>query len=262
MRPVQKIIFKIGLAFASLLIAGVPVLADSSTPSLSLSPSSGGYNIGCKFTLDINLDTAGVETDGTDAILLYDQTRFSALSVKSGSIYPDYPGNSVSTPGKVTVSGLSSISQGYKGAGTLATVEFQVLSTAPQGLTQIKFDFDSSDKTKTTDSNIVQRGVIGDVLGQVTDGNYTIGTGPCTAPTSTPTPTPRAGYVYITQAPVYTGGSGDGKVVYAQGGPVDGKQPVDTGKSLAKSGSVQTTLLLGGVAGFLILVGIIGLVAL
>lgn len=160
-----------------------PVSALAAT--LSLSPSSGTFNKDCQFSLDISLDTGGVQTDGTDAIILYDSSRFTATLINAGTIYADYPGSNIDdTTGKVTVSGLASVSQAFSGKGILAKINFTVKGNAPTGATQVKFDFDGNDKTKTTDSNVVERGTVADVLSSVTNGNYTIGTG--TACTSSP----------------------------------------------------------------------------
>lgn len=162
-----------------------PVSAFAAT--LTVTPSTGVFNRGCTFTLGIDVDTQGVQTDGADAILLYDATRFTATKITEGTFYEEYPGNSVATSGKVIVSGLASVTSAVSGKGTLATVEFSVKENAPTGATQINFDFDSNDKAKTTDSNIVQRGTIQDVLSSVVNGNYTVGTGGCTAQTVTGT---------------------------------------------------------------------------
>src|SRR5438045_1792526 len=79
--------------------------------SLSLSPAAGTFNKGCNFSIDVKLDTGGAQTDGTDAILKYDNTKLTATSISSGTIYADYPGNSIDeATGKVTTSGLASVS--------------------------------------------------------------------------------------------------------------------------------------------------------
>jgi hypothetical protein len=167
------------------LISGIflssPALAMAAT--LSLSPATGTANRGCTLSLKIQLDTEGSNSDGTDAILLYDPTRFSAqnTSIQNGSIYPDFPGNSVdSSKGVVSISGIS-VGQPFNGSGTLATVNFQVLDNAPAGSTSIAFDFDPNNKAKTTDSNVATRqgDTVVDVLNSTIDGKYTVGTGKC-----------------------------------------------------------------------------------
>jgi hypothetical protein len=177
------IIFSFFTFYFSLL----PVYAAGAT--LSLSPASGTFNKSCSFTININLDTGGVATDGTDSILFYDPTRFNAVSIQSGTIYSDYPGNNIDAQqGKITISGLSSVSSAFSGTGTLATINFTVADEAPVGISQIKFDFDPNNKAKTTDSNVVERGTVADILNQVVDGNYTIGTGSCASASATPAP--------------------------------------------------------------------------
>ncbi len=162
------------------LVFALSMPAQAWAATLSLSPSSGTFNRSCAFNLDINLDTGGVQTDGTDAILLYDNSRFTATSIVPGTIYADYPGNNIDdTQGKVTVSGLASLSSPFGGQGKLATVNFSVKDNAPAGATQVKFDFDPNNMTKTTDSNVVQRSTVQDVLSSVVNGNYTVGTGVC-----------------------------------------------------------------------------------
>lgn len=169
------------------IIFTTPVFAQTAT--LSLSPASGTFNKSCTFSLQINLNTGGVQTDGTDAILIYDSSRFTATAITSGTIYPDYPGNNIDeTNGKITVSGLASVSSAFSGSGTLATVNFTVKDAAQSGATQVKFDFDPNDKAKTTDSNVVERGTVADILNSVTNGSYTIGTGTCAQASPTPAP--------------------------------------------------------------------------
>ncbi|MBU3957414.1 hypothetical protein KKI19_04045 [Patescibacteria group bacterium] len=202
---------------------------------MSLSPSTGIFNKGCSFSIDINLDTGGAQTDGTDAILFYDPTRFNATLIRSGTIYSDYPGNSIDPQnGKITISGLASVSSAFAGSGVLATIDFIAQETAPEGVAQIKFDFDPNDKAKTTDSNVVERGTVADILTQITDGSYTIGAGSCVA----------------TGSAVPRGSTGDGVVVPTKVPPT---------KPLPQSADFQTTLMVGFVGSLMAILGIIGL---
>lgn len=148
--------------------------------TLSLSPSSGTFNQACPFSINVVVDTQGIQSDGTDAIIMYDASRFLAQTITSGTIYPDYPGNNIDAAvGKITISGLASVSTPFTGTGTLATINFKVLNTAPAGASQITFDFDPNNKAKTTDSNVVQRETVVDTLNSVVNGSYIIGTGVC-----------------------------------------------------------------------------------
>lgn len=223
------------------VILSPPVYAQ--TASLSLSPSTGTFNKSCTFSLQISLNTGGVQTDGTDAILVYDSARFSATSISSGTIYPDFPGNNIDdVSGKITISGLASISSPFSGSGTLATINFTVKDSAQTGATEIKFDFDPTDKAKTTDSNVVERGTVSDILNSVTNGSYTIGTGTCAQASPTPAP-PGAG----------RGGQGEA----TPSGAV--QPPVQPYQYLPPAGSEQLTFTLAIVGSVLTILGILGL---
>lgn len=183
--------------------------------TLSLAPSSGTFNKSCNFSLDIELDTAGASTDGTDTILFYDTSRLTASSISTGSLYGDYPGNNIdSGSGKIIISGIASVSSPYSGKGVFATVQFSVKDSAPTGATQIKFDFDPQDRSKTTDSNVVERGTVSDVLTSVTNGSFIVGSGTCAAISPTPRPegqviisTPSARPTYPTPAALPSAGT-------------------------------------------------------
>lgn len=208
--------------------------------TLSLSPATGAFNRDCSFNLSVNVDTAGAQTDGTDAILIFDTSRFAATSVTNGTIYPDYPGNNIdSTAGKVFISGLSSISQPFTGTGTLATVNFTVKPNAALGATQIKFDFNPIDKAKTDDSNVVERTTIVDILNSVTDSSFTIGSGTTCAAGQVGTP----------------GGPGQGAP-----GDASGSGTIDT--TLPPAGTQSLTAALAIVGTVLTILGILGLVLL
>lgn len=178
--------------FLSLLMihGSLLTIAYAQTATLSLSPSSGTFNRGCSQSVNIALNTGGAQTDGTDAILIYDPSRLNATSIVNGTIYADYPGNNIdSANGKITVSGLASVTSPFTGSGVLATINFTVKSDAQVGVTQVNFDFDSNNKSKTTDSNVVQRGTVADILNSVVNGSYTVGTGACSSGTTILPPT-------------------------------------------------------------------------
>lgn len=221
------------------IIIGFPPAALAAT--LSLSPATGTFNQGCNFSLDVVVDTLGAQTDGTDAILIYDPTRFTGLTITNGTIYPDFPGNNINdTTGKITISGLASVNTPFAGKGTLASVQFSVRPAAPTGATQITFDFDSNNKGETRDSNVVERGTVVDVLNSVVNGNYIIGTGSCGSQTAvTPTPRPRGG---------------------PQGTPSAQPKPFPPDSNqLPPAGTAELTFAIAIVGGVLTVLGILGL---
>lgn len=168
-----------------LIISGILISPTTTlAATLTLNPASGVLNKGCEVTIKVDLDTQGVQTDGTDVILIYtpSQLTTSISQITNGTIYPEYPGNSIDPTGKISISGISSVSNPYSGSGTFATIKFKVADTlAANTPLSLKFDFDPNNKTKTTDTNVVERGTIADVLNSVTDGSYTVGTGSCTS---------------------------------------------------------------------------------
>ena len=153
--------------------------------TLSLNPNTQIFKKGCEYPVQVNLDTQGANTDGTDAILLYDPNKFSVSnsSIINGSAYNDYPGNSIDqVNGKISITGIAPVSQAFNGQGLFATINFKIKDNAVSGSTQIQFDFDPANPTNTSDSNVVERGTIVDVLSSVVDGNYTISDESCIAP--------------------------------------------------------------------------------
>lgn len=239
MRKIQKLLLLLSVFFLTTLnlLPVTPAYATGAT--LSLDPSTATINPGCNFSVDIKLDTGGISTDGTDAILFYDPARLTATSIKNGTIYSEYPGNNIDvTQGKITVSGLSSVASAYAGSGTLATIDFVVKSDTQTGALQMNFDFDPNEKAKTTDSNVVERGTVADILNQVVDGNFTIGTGTSCADGSTTKPTLPPG----------------------KGGPDDVINPTPTGtkKQLDNAGVITPTVIMATVGTLLTLLGAFG----
>lgn len=251
----KNIIIIIVISFITVILSPT-TYAQSAT--LSLSPSSGTFNKGCPFSLDIKLDTGGAQTDGTDAILTYDSSRFSASSIAPNtSTYPDFPGNNIDdTNGKITISGLASVSNGFSGQATLATINFVVKDIAQAGVSQIKFDFDPQDKSKTTDSNVVPRGNIFDILNSVVNGSYTVGAGTCVGSSPSPSPSPAAGAVS-------RGAPSTGAVATPSAQqPVGAPTPPPSLKTLPPGGTQEVTATLAIVGSVLTVLGILGLVLL
>lgn len=229
----------ISLLFLVLILPGA-VLASS----LSLDPSTGIFNRSCPFSLNIRLDSAGVEIDGTDAYLIYDNSRFTATTITPGTIFAEYSGSNVDdAAGKVAVSGLAPVPKGFTGNGVLATVNFTVKENAPAGATQIKFDFDANDMSKTTDSNVVQRGTVQETLSSVVNGNYTIGTGNCAT---------------VSPNPVGRGAAGSGSVSTPSAQPKEWKT-LDEAAGAKAGGNDELTATLAIVGLVLTILGILGL---
>lgn len=212
----KKILIGLKISLVSLVFLTLPAQAFAAT--LGFSPATGTFNQGCNFSLHIELDTGGAQTDGTDAVISFDPTRFTATSIVSGTIYPEYPGNSIDNQtGKINVSGIASPDVAFSSKGTLATLNFTVPKTAPTGAAPaVSFQFDPNFKAKTTDSNVIERGTIIDLLSSVTNGSYTIGNGACSAQTPTSGGGTTTGTTTTPQTSLTTGQGATGTTPAAQ----------------------------------------------
>lgn len=246
-------------------ILSFPAEALAQTTSLEIDPASGPFNKGCSFTLNVQLKTGGAATEGVDAIIIYDQARLTADSIKKGTLFTEYPISNIdSSTGRIAISAIASVGSPFTGSGVFASINFTVPSTAPTGTTQVNLDFDPNNKAKTTDSNVsgVQGGVVVDMLDSVLNGSFTIGTGSCSAQASpapgsgtTPGPgtIPGPGYAV---APV-PGGQGAGYVSTPSAyNPPTTYIPV---KTLPDGGTKEFTFTLAIVGGVLTILGILGL---
>ena len=149
---------------------------------LALSPDSATINRGCQATFSVNLDTAGKSVDGTDILLNFNPEIFSinTTDITKGEIFNEYLFNTRNLPpGRSDISGLAPINKPFSGKGTVATYKFKVLPTAKLGQTEITFEYDSSNPTKTTDTNVAEHKTSNEVLQSVTNGKYLIAEGNC-----------------------------------------------------------------------------------
>lgn len=232
------------LSIISILLFGLIFASPALASTLSLSPSTGTFNRSCSFNLDVILDTQGAAADGVDVLYLnFDSSKFSATTIDTqNKVFSDYPGNSIdNTAGKILISGLAAQGKPFTGSGKFATVSFSVKEAATTGATQMTFDFDPNDKTKTSDSNVAAAGV--ETLNAVTNGSYTVGVGTCSGAQGTSTTTIAPNLGTGTTSPSATGGF----------------IPV---KTLPQGGTEQTTATMAIVGSILVILGILGIVLL
>jgi hypothetical protein len=174
--PVLSFFFLILLIHPGLAFAGA---------SLSFSPASESVMVGESFEIDVVLDTGGVETDGVDLLISYDEMRLEAKNATLGNLYDNIINEDVSQPGKIVLQALSDAGSGFVGTGNLAKISFKAIAGGPA---LVSFDIVGE---STTDCNVSADGE--DILASVSNGSYTIlpeGIGAGVATTSgTPTPT-------------------------------------------------------------------------
>jgi len=159
------------------------VLAQTTNPHLSFSPSTTTVTVGETFDVDVLVDTGGQAVDGVDAIISYDQDLLEAVSVTAGSFLFTTT-NSLATAGKIKIYGVAESGSPKTGTGTLATITLRAKSAGEATLT---FDCQSG---VTTDSNINKGSE--DIIVCTSNGTgvYTLGSSTSSASLSaTPSPT-------------------------------------------------------------------------
>lgn len=161
--------------------------AQTKSATLKLTPATVSTSVGQTFTLGIELNTGGANSDGARVILKYDKNLLTATKITPGTIFKEYPSNAQSidtATGILKVSGIADTTSTYNGTGTFASVEFT--AKAP-GTVQVGFDFTPG---STTDTNVAtteaSTGAAIDILTAATGSAVTIAQGTIGGPTSQP----------------------------------------------------------------------------
>ncbi len=138
--------------------------------SLAVSSAMKEPRVGDLVKVDVVLNTGTRLTDGTDVILLYDPSALtvqpasgSAVPVSPGTLYKEYPVNTVDQNGKISLSGIDSQGNGVSGKGVLGTVVFKALKS---GSTTVKIDYQNG---STSHSNVVETKTSRNILISVSD---------------------------------------------------------------------------------------------
>lgn len=123
---------------------------------------------GKTYTLDIMVDTGSEKAAGVGADITFDPTAVRIVSIKTGSIFADYPVVAKNnTSGQVQISGIvSGPNNLFTGEGLLAQIEIEPLKA---GQSSLEFVYSPG---STTDSNIAILEGNGDALSGV--GNITL----------------------------------------------------------------------------------------
>lgn len=187
-------IIKKGLFFVTVALAGTlffPTNSFAASGSFTLTPASISTATGQTFSVKIDINTGGDDTDGAKAILLYDKTLLEVTRITPGTLYSSYPetGKVIdNTTGTARVTGIVDLEsdETFNGTGTFATVDFTAKAA---GKATIKFDFvgpyDANNETTMRDSNIAGSAVPGsDILTTVSTTSITIAGTPATGGSS------------------------------------------------------------------------------
>lgn len=170
-----KIIFVIlGIIILAEVIYAVKVLNSPTPPpparrsavvtssgKISLNVSKRSYAVNEVVPVSVTLDSGGRNLAGADLIIQFDSKILEATpgSLTKGSIFDEYPLLSVDMKkGLLSVSGINSLRNGFKGVGQFVYVNFKAKA---KGNTSLIIDFK---KNSTSDSNLVETGTSKDVL--------------------------------------------------------------------------------------------------
>lgn len=173
-----KIIFIVlGLILLVELIYAIRVLTQS-VPTLaarmplqvkiakiSLNAPKSSYLINDVIPVAVNIDTGSQVVDGVDALIHYDPKILEVPSggLIKGHILEEYPSMNVDpNKGLISISGISTLQNGFKGVGQFATINFKAKSA---GRTLLTIDFKG--KNVTTASNLVDAVTSKNILDQV-----------------------------------------------------------------------------------------------
>ncbi len=160
------------LGFISLVSLYIPrsIISAENTPSLSFSESIKNTSISEEFSVNIIINTGGQNAFGVGAKIVYDPNIIEVVSIKTGTIFGDYPAASFDNEsGTISISGIASSSKSaFNGIGQVATITFRAVS---EGETTVNFIYIPGN---TRDSNIAVSHGSGDILSLVENLSVTI----------------------------------------------------------------------------------------
>lgn len=138
---------------------------QSKVGKISLNAPTSAYRVNEVVPVTVIVDTGSRVVDGVDLIIHYDPKILEATSggLLKGSILDEYPTMSADvSKGLISISGISSLQNGFKGTGQFATINFKAKVA---GKTSLTIDFKG--KGSTIDSNLVEAATSKDILEQV-----------------------------------------------------------------------------------------------
>lgn len=183
-----------------------PGAAQAAT--MSLSPATGSYALGASFNVDIIVDPVSEAISAASAIVDFDNTKLTAVSVAKGAMFSMDPltntiGTSTadSTKGEIRYDSGSLGATGTTTRGTLATITFRTIAA---GTAAVTFVFDP---TLTTGTSLVAAASgPTNLLTTTSGGSYTIAASGVTPTTPVLTYPPYAtGAVENTLAMIFGG---------------------------------------------------------
>lgn len=180
---------KAGLVLGAFALWLALFSGSAQAATFALSPPSGSFTQGCEVSVDILIDTQGIDSNAADAVLFYDpndvefidqDASMPSVQVGKGNVYQIYAGNVVDdAQGRILLTGFNVLG-GFNGSGIYGSMVFK----SKPGVTSTQFTFDFT-PGGSTDSNIADM-ASSDVLSGVTNANYTFTPGSCVPDTQAP----------------------------------------------------------------------------
>lgn len=142
--------------------------------SMSLSPATLTKAVGDTFTVDIVVDPESGTISAASAIIDFDPTKLTAVSVTKGSMFNQDPltNTTDATKGEIRYDSGSLGGSGITTRGTMATITFKAVSA---GTAQVTFVFDPTATTGT--SLVAAASGPNNLLTTVNNGSFTISSG-------------------------------------------------------------------------------------
>lgn len=174
----KRIPIYLGVLIFFLVLLTLPLLSyfrGKAVVSLILAPAKTTLAPGRPFQIKIILNTGKYQIDGVDAILNYDPTTLTVISLEKGNIpqFKSYPAFEIdAAKGRIYLSVNVGVESPTPVTGlnlVLGTVTFRSRKAVSQ--TVVSFDFQKGEKN---DSNVVEYKKYRDILTQVENGFYTV----------------------------------------------------------------------------------------
>lgn len=152
----------------------VPVRRAEIKPTvgkISLSTPKTSFRVGEVMQIVASIDSGGNTVDGVDLVIKYNPKVLEATpgGLIKGKIFDEYPFLSVdSDKGLISISGISSLGNNFKGSGQFAVINFKAKAL---GTSSLVVDFT---KDSTADSNMVEAGTSKDILEVVNNLSLTV----------------------------------------------------------------------------------------
>jgi len=157
----------------AILILAYSFQQTAHAAQLSMYTKSDNLIQNCKYNADIIVDTEGINSRGTDAIIYYNQNDIEILSINTGNIYESYPKNTFDE-GIIYITGYSSKNT-FNGRGVLAKINFKSKKDVESTTMHFAYALNS-----TKDSNISGENS-GDILNKVNNLQLNFNSGLCNA---------------------------------------------------------------------------------